>query len=68
MQRLRGIGLYVTFTGMARVPNVASLSGGQRSVVSLALVFAILLMDRAPFYLLDEADMVSRAIGQSTTC
>lgn len=34
------------------------LSGGQKSLVSLALIFAILKLDRAPFYLLDEADSV----------
>lgn len=48
----------VSFSGTSNSDNVMSLSGGQRSIVSLALVFAILKMDRAPFYLLDESDMV----------
>jgi len=32
------------------------LSGGQKSLVSLTLIFSILKLDRAPFYLLDETD------------
>ena len=32
------------------------LSGGQKSVVALALVFAIQMTQPAPFYLLDEVD------------
>lgn len=32
------------------------LSGGQRSVVALALIFAIQRCDPAPFYLFDEID------------
>lgn len=53
----------VSFTGASNVRDLNSLSGGQRSIVSLALVFAILMMDRAPFYLLDEADMVKQLCG-----
>lgn len=32
------------------------LSGGQKTLVSLALIFAIQRTDPAPFYLLDEVD------------
>eukprot|EP00003_Mantamonas_plastica_P021662 TRINITY_DN3538_c2_g2_i1.p1 TRINITY_DN3538_c2_g2~~TRINITY_DN3538_c2_g2_i1.p1 ORF type:complete len:131 (-),score=53.91 TRINITY_DN3538_c2_g2_i1:37-429(-) len=32
------------------------LSGGQRSLVALALIFAIQRLDAAPFYLFDEVD------------
>ena len=32
------------------------LSGGQKTVVALALIFAIQRCDRAPFYLFDEID------------
>jgi len=32
------------------------LSGGQKSVVALALIFAIQRCDPAPFYLFDEID------------
>nr|CAH0113588.1 unnamed protein product [Daphnia galeata] len=57
LDEITGIAVKVSFTGTSSVQNLNSLSGGQRSVVSLALVFAILMMNRAPFYLLDEADM-----------
>jgi hypothetical protein len=59
---ITGIAFKVSFTGTSIVQNVNSLSGGQRSVLSLALVFAFLMMDRAPFYLLDEADMVNATL------
>ena len=58
MSRLKGVSLNVTFDGKSKIVNMTCLSGGQQSIVSLALIFAILMMDRAPFYLLDEADMV----------
>ena len=57
MNRITGISIHVSFNGGPKVSQLSSLSGGQRSIVSLALVFAILMLDRAPFYLLDEADM-----------
>lgn len=34
------------------------LSGGQKSLVALALIFAIQKCDPAPFYLFDEIDQV----------
>jgi chromosome segregation ATPase len=34
------------------------LSGGQKSLVALALIFAIQRCDPAPFYLFDEIDQV----------
>jgi structural maintenance of chromosome 3 (chondroitin sulfate proteoglycan 6) len=34
------------------------LSGGQKSLVALALIFAIQQCDPAPFYLFDEIDQV----------
>lgn len=36
--------------------NMRLLSGGQKTLVSLALIFAIQRTDPAPFYLLDEVD------------
>ena len=36
--------------------TMKQLSGGQRTLVSLALIFAIQSVDSAPFYLLDEVD------------
>jgi structural maintenance of chromosome 3 (chondroitin sulfate proteoglycan 6) len=35
------------------------LSGGQKSLVALALIFAIQMCDPAPFYLFDEIDQVT---------
>lgn len=34
------------------------LSGGQKSLVALSLIFAIQKCDPAPFYLFDEIDQV----------
>ena len=36
--------------------SMRQLSGGQKTLVSLALIFAIQRIDPAPFYLLDEVD------------
>ena len=57
VMQLRGVAIGVSFDNEKR-KDLKSLSGGQQSVVSLALVFSILQIDRAPFYLFDEADMV----------
>ena len=35
---------------------MAQLSGGQKSLVAMALIFAIQKCDPAPFYLFDEID------------
>lgn len=40
---------------------MSQLSGGQKAVVALALIFAIQRCDPAPFYLFDEIDQVSLA-------
>lgn len=37
---------------------MSQLSGGQKAVVALALIFAIQRCDPAPFYLFDEIDQV----------
>ncbi|KAM6391671.1 structural maintenance of chromosomes protein 2 [Rhynochetos jubatus] len=36
--------------------NLTELSGGQRSLVALSLIFAVLLFKPAPIYILDEVD------------
>lgn len=46
----------VQFSAHHTFTSMASLSGGQKSVVALALLFAIQRCDPAPFYILDEAD------------
>lgn len=55
-----GIGIRVSFTGAdAEMREMNQLSGGQKSLVALALIFAIQKCDPAPFYLFDEIDQVS---------
>lgn len=52
-----GIGIRVSFTGGdAEMREMNQLSGGQKSLVALALIFAIQKCDPAPFYLFDEID------------
>lgn len=36
--------------------GLSHLSGGQKTVVVAALIFAVLKLDPAPFYILDEFD------------
>merc|ERR1712124_38023 len=51
-----GINMKVSFTGSGDTVQLAKLSGGQKTVVALALIFAIQRCDPAPFYLFDEID------------
>lgn len=50
-----GISIRVKFDGV-EPKSLAQLSGGQKSVVALSLLFAIQQYSPAPFYLLDEVD------------
>jgi len=53
----RGVGIEVSFTGQdTTFMTMAQLSGGQRTVVAIALIFAIQRLEPAPFYLFDEID------------
>jgi chromosome segregation ATPase len=47
--------LQVSF-GMGETMSMKQLSGGQKTLVALALIFAIQRCDPAPFYLFDEID------------
>ena len=50
-----GVRIEVSFTGQAQsFLSMHQLSGGQKTVVALSLVFAIQRLEPAPFYLLDE--------------
>ncbi len=52
-----GIGVEVSFMGTNNVHiyhSMQALSGGQKALVALALIFAIQRCDPAPFYLFDE--------------
>ncbi|KAF0312854.1 Structural maintenance of chromosomes protein 3 [Amphibalanus amphitrite] len=52
-----GVGIRVSFSGKrAEMREMNQLSGGQKSLVALALIFAIQKCDPAPFYLFDEID------------
>lgn len=52
-----GIGIRVSFSDSdADMREINHLSGGQKSLVALALIFAIQKCDPAPFYLFDEID------------
>lgn len=52
-----GIAIKVSFTDVtADTKELQQLSGGQKSLVALALIFAIQKCDPAPFYLFDEID------------
>ncbi|OIT34388.1 structural maintenance of chromosomes protein 3, partial [Nicotiana attenuata] len=50
------IGVKLSFTGQGETQSMKQLSGGQKTVVALALIFAIQRCDPAPFYLFDEID------------
>ncbi|KAL0244666.1 hypothetical protein GEMRC1_008748 [Eukaryota sp. GEM-RC1] len=55
-QDLAGLAVKVSFSGRGDVYLMEQLSGGQKSVVALSLIFAIQRCDMAPFYLFDELD------------
>ncbi len=55
MERFSGISVEVSFGG-GEMRDMQQLSGGQKSLVALALIFAIQRCDPAPFYLFDEID------------
>ena len=48
--------IQVSFTGKGETQSMKQLSGGQKTVVALTLIFAIQRCDPAPFYLFDEID------------
>lgn len=51
-----GVGIKVSFNGNSETREMVQLSGGQKSLVALAMIFAIQKCDPAPFYLFDEID------------
>lgn len=57
-----GIGIRVSFlsSSEAEMREMNQLSGGQKSLVALALIFSIQKCDPAPFYLFDEIDQVTK--------
>ena len=55
LEKYSGVMVRVTF-GHGETMSMRQLSGGQKTVVALALIFAIQRCDPAPFYLFDEID------------
>jgi structural maintenance of chromosome 3 (chondroitin sulfate proteoglycan 6) len=55
IEQYTGIALHVSFTPGQSL-RMSQLSGGQKSLVALTLIFAIQKCDPAPFYLFDEID------------
>lgn len=51
-----GVAMKVSFSAAGEAYLLQQLSGGQKSIVALALIFAIQRLDPAPFYLFDEID------------
>ena len=51
-----GVGIQTSFSSKKTLMSMNQLSGGQKSLVALALIFAIQRCDPAPFYLFDEID------------
>ncbi|KAI3952588.1 hypothetical protein MKW98_015817 [Papaver atlanticum] len=56
IEKYIGVRVEVSFTGKGERQSMKQLSGGQKTVVALALIFAIQRCDPAPFYLFDEID------------
>lgn len=56
VSKYQGIGIKVRFSEVGENYMMSQLSGGQKSLVALALIFAIQRCDPAPFYLFDELD------------
>jgi structural maintenance of chromosome 3 (chondroitin sulfate proteoglycan 6) len=52
----QGVQVRVTFSAAGQQFEMQQLSGGQKALVALALIFAIQRCDPAPFYLFDEID------------
>merc|ERR1711988_1117799 len=53
----KGVRIEISFTGQSTsMLTMSQLSGGQKTVVALALIFAIQRLEPAPFYLFDEID------------
>ncbi|XP_008449833.1 structural maintenance of chromosomes protein 3 isoform X1 [Cucumis melo] len=56
VEKYIGVKVKVSFTGQGETQSMKQLSGGQKTVVALTLIFAIQRCDPAPFYLFDEID------------
>uniref|UniRef100_A0A5S6QPM7 Structural maintenance of chromosomes protein n=1 Tax=Trichuris muris TaxID=70415 RepID=A0A5S6QPM7_TRIMR len=66
VEQFTGVGIKVAFSGTDETREMQQLSGGQKSLVALALIFAIQKCDPAPFYLFDEIDAALDANHRKT--
>merc|ERR1711965_1273402 len=55
MDETEGLEIKVAFNGVWK-QSLRELSGGQRSLLALSLILALLLFKPAPMYILDEVD------------
>lgn len=63
LETATGVSCCVSFTGKNNeMREMNQLSGGQKSLVAMALIFAIQKCDPAPFYLFDEIDQALDAM------
>ena len=53
---LSGVSIHVSFHGNDEMHELSSLSGGQKSTVALAYMFALQKCDPCPIYVFDEVD------------
>jgi len=60
-----GVAIKVQFPGGGVATSMAQLSGGQKTMVALCLIFAIQRCDPAPFYIFDEIDAALDATHRS---
>lgn len=51
-----GLSMRVSFSGGKEIDTLVQLSGGQRSLLALSLILALLKFQPAPLYILDEID------------
>ena len=56
MEKYSGVKIKLHFGGGGETMQMKQLSGGQKTVVAVALIFAIQRCDQMPFYLFDEID------------
>ncbi|KAI3876650.1 hypothetical protein MKX03_027672, partial [Papaver bracteatum] len=56
IEKYIGVRFKVYFTGKGETQSMKQISGGQKTVVALALIFALQRCDPAPFYILEEID------------
>ncbi|XP_020962796.1 structural maintenance of chromosomes protein 3-like isoform X2 [Arachis ipaensis] len=73
VEKYIGVEVKVSFTGQGKTQSMKQLSGGQKTVVALTLIFAIQRCDPAPFYLFDEIDAAldpryRTAVGNMIRC